>query len=174
MAQESSAAEKGCWSEGDSMSTTAYDTGPPSCRATPLPTRGAGIGARPSTRCIRGESNSLPRAAQRCRVILYRAGNVAFAGRLNLEDDEACRVRVVWSNQQLTFHLCSLAHLSWASTVLRPVADPDFLGQLSWENRRYLVDVHVLHNPYLYLQAFLRPLNLYHVTNQQSQLGVVK
>jgi hypothetical protein len=147
------------------------DTGPPpERRATPLPTRGAGIGARPSTRYIRGEINPTPQVAQRCRVTLHRTGNVTFASRLNLEDGDPCRVTVVWSNQQLKFHLRSLARLSWASTVLWPSENPDFSVHLSWENRRYHIGIHVRLWPCLCLQMFMRPLHLHRTTNQNAQL----
>jgi hypothetical protein len=151
------------------------DTGPPGSRATPLPTRGAGIGARPSTRYIlRGEGNRAYQIAQRCRAVLHRTGTVTFASPLNLEDDEPCRVEVTFHGQQLEINLCSLSHLSWTRGILEPAVSPDFSGHLSWGTRRYLVGVHVLYKPELCLGMFLRPLHLHRATNPQPQLEEVK
>ena len=68
----------------------------------------------------------------------------------------------------------SSTHLSWVQAILEPSADPDFAGQLSWEHRRYLVGIYVLHKPHLCLGMFLRPLHLYRVTNQNAQLEEAK
>jgi hypothetical protein len=139
--------------------TAILDTGPPPGSRPSGPVAGTGRCAV-NQRGLRRESNRSPRVAQRCHATLHRVGNVAFAGQLHLEDDAPCRIKVVWGNQQLKFDLCFLDRLSWASTILWPANNPDFAGQLFWENRRYLVGVHVLHKPELCLETFLRPLHL--------------
>jgi hypothetical protein len=149
---------------------TRVDTGPPGSRASGSH-HGTGRRCAKNQRQLRGENNRPPPVVQRCRTTLCRTGNVTFAGQLNLEDGERCRVRVAFHGQQLQMSLCSLTRLSWTQANLEPAADLDFSGHLAWGHRRYFVGIRILSKPHLCLGMFLRPLHLHRAT---SQLGVVK